>query len=184
MARVKGLTFADLSAFVRDRGGDAAWSRLREALAPADRALLDEVVAVGWYPLDAQLRALFAAPEALGRDARATMRDYGLFCAERHVSRVYRVLFLVLNPATLLEKTGEYWSRFYDAGTWQVSRESDTRARGDLTGFAQPEALHCEFLASYIAAMFDRVGAKDARCTHPRCRTRGDTVCSFVVEWR
>lgn len=184
MARSKGLTLADIKAFVREEGGDAALSRFRAALAPADRALLDEVVAVGWYPFDAYVRLLEAVPVALEREPRLAMRQYGRFAAQQHVSRLYRVLFLALNPALMLEKVSEYWSRFADTGHWQVTRETDHRARGDLVGLSHPHALHCEFLASYITAIFERIGARDPRCTHPRCRTRGDSACTFVVEWR
>jgi hypothetical protein len=178
------MTFADVQAFVRARGGPEAWQRLRALASEEDRAVIDSVVAVGWYPLDVQHRMLGRMHEALGEDPITAVREYAKFAAERHVSRVYRVLFLVLNPALLLEKSGEYWGRFYDTGKWEVTRESETRVRGDLIGFAAPDANLCEFLGTYLPAIFGRVGAKDVKCTHPRCRVRGDSVCSFQLEWR
>lgn len=188
MARVKGLAFADVQAFLRARsparGGTDAWSQVRDALSPAHRALLDEIVAVGWYDLDASLAILEALPAVLGLDASHAMRDYARFCAERHVSRIYRPLFLLASPALLLERTADYWSRFYDTGSWKVTREAPTRARGELVGFAHPTAVHCAFLTHYVGALFERVGAKDVRSTHPRCRARGEPGCTFVVEWR
>jgi hypothetical protein len=184
VARVKGLTFADARAYLATRGGADAWERLRQLLTPADRSLLDEVIAVGWYDLDTHVRLLEALPQVLGKSTEEAMRDYARFSAERHVSRVYRLLFLVANPAIVLEKSGEYWSRFYDTGTWKVTRESDKKARGDLAGFARPTAAHCEFLTTYVGCLFERVGCKDVRTAHPRCRVRGDTLCSYAVEWR
>lgn len=184
VARVKGLTFADTQAFVRQEGGDDAWGRLKAKLTAEERAVVESVVAVGWYPLEVQLRVLSKMHEVLGRERVATMQKYARFAADRHVSRVYRVLFLVLNPALMLEKSGEYWHRFYDSGEWRVTRDTPTRVRGDLVGFAIPDENLCEFINAYLPALFARIGAKDVRCVHPRCRTRGDTVCSYHLEWR
>jgi len=83
-------------------------------------------------------------PVALGGTTAAVMRDYARFAAGRHVGRVYRLLFRLANPALVLEKSGEYWSRFYDSGEWKVTREGPTRARGELVGFAQTNAVFCE----------------------------------------
>jgi uncharacterized protein (TIGR02265 family) len=184
VAQVKGLTFADVQAYVRQEGGDESWQRMRDALEPEERAVVESVVGSGWYSLDLHQRVLELMPVALDRDRVQTMRAYAKWAAERHVSRVYRVLFLVINPALMLEKSGEYWHRFYDTGEWKITRDSPTRARGDLVGFAKPNANLCEFLTAYLPALFERIGAKDVKCTHPRCRTRGDTVCSYHLEWR
>jgi hypothetical protein len=184
VARVKGLTFADIQAFVRQEGGDAAWAKLKDSVTADDRAVVESVVAVGWYPLDVQLRVLGQVHKVLVLEPMEAMRKYARFAAERHVSRVYRVLFLVLNPALMLEKSGEYWHRFYDNGEWKVHRDSPTKVRGDLVGFAQPDPNQCEFLNEYLISIFARIGAKDVKCTHPRCRVRGDAVCSYHLEWR
>jgi len=184
VARAKGLTFADQQAFVRERGGPGAWQRLCESLSAEDRAVVESVVGVGWYPLDVQQRVLGRLHEVLGGERAPVLHDYARFSAERHVSRVYRVLFLVANPALMLEKSGEYWNRFYDSGRWEVHRDSETKVRGDLVAFALPDANLCEFLTAYLQALFGRIGAKDVKCAHPKCRVRGDAVCSFHLEWR
>ena len=184
VAQVKGLTFVDVQSFVRKEGGPEAWHKLRETLPREEQEVVESVSAALWYPLEVQHRVLGRMHEVLGRERVETLHAYARFAAERHVSRVYRVLFLVLNPALMLEKSGEYWHRFYDTGEWKITRESPTRARGDLIGFAKPNPDLCEFLTAYLPALFERIGAKDPKCTHPRCRTRGDAVCSFQLEWR
>lgn len=184
VARVKGLTFADVQAFVREEGGDAAWQRMRELLTLDERAVVESVVGSGWYPLELHHRVLECMPKVLDTERASTMHRYARWAAERHVSRVYRVLFLVINPARMLEKSGEYWHRFYDTGEWKVTRDTPTRVRGDLIGFEKPHQNLCEFLNGYLPALFERIGAKDVKCTHPRCRVRGETVCSYDLEWR
>jgi len=184
MPKIKGITFLDARDFVLSQGGPAAWDRMKSKLSEEEYVLFDTVVGSGWYDLDVNLRVLEAMPEVLGGDLTSTMREYAKFCTERHVNRVYRVLFLFANPAIVLEKSGEYWSRFYDTGELRVRREGSHRARADLVGFPRPTAAHCEFIERYSAALFERVGAKHVKSSHPKCRLRGDSVCSMVIDWR
>jgi hypothetical protein len=184
VARVKGITFADAREFVVARGGMESWQRLRASLSELDRALLDEVIAVGWYDLGTHIRVLEAMPNALGLDTHTAMHEFARVAAQTHVSKVHRVLLRLANPAFILEKTGEYWGRFYDSGEWTITREGPKRAHGDLQGFAQPSAIVCAFVTSYIEFLFARVGARDVKSAHPRCRVRGDAVCTFVVDWK
>lgn len=180
MAQIKGITTADLRAFAAEHG---AVERLRAALTDEDRRWFDEAVAVAWYDLGHQMRALKALPEALRTSEDDAMAAFGRFSAARHVTRIHRVFFRFANPALVLEKSGQLWSRFYDTGVWTVSRESRVRARGDLRGFGMPNAAHCTFLTAYLGALFEQVGAEDVRSTHPTCEVRGGDRCSFVVEW-
>lgn len=181
MARIKGITTADLRAFAAERG---AVERLRAALGEEDRRWFDEAVAVAWYDLDHQMRALTALPAALGTSPEEAWRGFGRFSADRHVNRIHRLFFRFANPALVLEKTGQFWSRFYDTGTWTITREARARARGDLRGFGRPTEAHCTFLTAYVGALFEAVGAKAVRCTHPTCEVRGGDRCTFAVEWQ
>ncbi len=180
MARIKGITTADLRAFALEQN---AVERLHEVLDEADRRWFDEAVAVGWYDLDHQMRALHALSKATGLSQDDAMRAFGRFSAARHVTKIHRIFFRFANPAMVLEKAGEFWSRFYDTGVWTVTRENRTRARGDLRGFGRPNEAHCAFLTAYIGALFENVGARSVWCTHPTCEVRGGDRCSFVAEW-
>lgn len=181
MARIKGITTADLRAFALEHG---AVERLREELDDHDRRWFDEAVAVAWYDLGHQMRALAALPRAIGQSEADAMRGFGRFSAARHVTRIHRIFFRFANPALVLEKAGEFWGRFYDTGTWTVTREGAKRARGDLRGFGMPNEAHCVFLTAYVGALFENVGARHVRCTHPLCEVRGSDRCSFVADWQ
>jgi hypothetical protein len=180
VAQIKGITTADLRAFVESHD---AVERLRALLEPPDRRWFDEAVAVAWYPLDHQMHALAALPEAIGQSELDALRAFGRFSAARHVTRVHRVFFRFASPAYVLEKAGEFWSRFYDTGVWTVTREGPKRVRGELRGFGLPNEAHCTFLTAYIGALFENVGARGVRCVHPVCEARGAGVCSFVADW-
>jgi hypothetical protein len=183
MPLAKGLTFADVCAFVRSAGGEEAFARLCAALSPEHRRVTEEALAIGWYPLEAHLAALEAIPVALGLDLDAAMRGYAQFCAERHVTSIHRVFFLFANPAVVVEKTGEFWTRFYDTGRWTIVRETSSSVRGELADFAIPTRTHCLFMVHYVAALLGRAGAKRVNASHPKCRVRGDAVCAYVASW-
>ncbi len=180
MAQIKGITTADLRVFAAQHN---AIDRLREVLEERDRRWFDGAVAVAWYDLDHQMRALAALPRAIGRSDAEAWREFGRFSAARHVNRIHRIFFRFAHPALVLEKAGQFWSRFYDTGVWAVTRESPTRARGDLRGFARPSDAHCTFLTAYVGALFENIGARSVCSTHPTCEARGADRCSFVVEW-
>jgi hypothetical protein len=103
--------------------------------------------------------------------------------AGRKCDRLWLVLRL-RNPAYALEKSAEYWSRFYDAGTWSVTRLSEYQARGELSGIAETAPVFCRFLNAYITRMFQLAGATGGKCRHTRCVCRGDKSCVFEGYWR
>jgi hypothetical protein len=183
MPKAKGTAIVDLRAFLERSGGSEAHARLRRALSPEDAALYDEAVAVGWYDLHAYLRMNHALGESLQRADGHGLRDYGRFAAEHDLSTIHRAFLRLANPAYVLEKAGEFWGRFFDVGTWKVTRESTTRAIGELTGFVV-DARYCEFLTAYLPRLFELVGAKHVRVAHARCRSHGDPSCVWTLEWR
>jgi hypothetical protein len=180
MSRVKGSNFASLRAFTDKRG---ATERLRASLPPDALAAFDSALVIGWYPAPVFLAAIHALAPALGETTSEAMRAYGFFAAEHDLTTLHRAFFRLANPAYVLEKSTQYWSRFHDEGEWKVTRETPKSARGELVGCGIVDALFCETLTAYITRLFALVGAKEPRWTHPICRARGGKSCLFVGEW-
>ncbi len=184
MAQVKGTAFLSLRAFLDEVGGAPLRAKLTARL-PRERAeLLESALAVGWHPLDAYVAAIDALGDALAKPPEDAARAYGRFAAGFDLSTIHRLFLRFANPAYVLEKAGEYWGRYYDTGTWRVERVSPTRAQADLAGFGAVDPVFCEFLTEYVRRMFELVGARDVRVSHPRCRARQAEACHFVAEWR
>ena len=184
MSNAKGIALLDVRLFVERERGNGAWEALKSSLDPADHAQLDSLVAVGWYDVQLYLRMMHALPGVLGRPAGDVVRDLGRFAAEHDLSVIHRIFLRLANPAYVLEKAGDYWGRFYETGTWNVVRESPTKARGELSGFDVADAVYCEFLTSYITRLFELVGARSVRVAHTKCRASGAPACVFAGEWR
>jgi hypothetical protein len=180
MSQVKGSNFVSLRAFTNARG---ATQRLRETLEPEVLATFDQALAIGWYPATTFVAALHALGPAVGEPGAEAMAAYGSFAAEHDLTTLHRVFFRFANPAYVLEKSTQYWSRFHDRGEWRITRETRHGARAELVRCGIVDALFCDVLGAYITRMFALVGAKDPRWTHPECRARGAESCVFVGEW-
>ena len=164
--------------------GDEGWERVVAALGPEDAATVRSVVSVAWYPFSTQHALLRTIDRVLGTGEGELARVIGRYEADQDLTIVHRIFLRMANPAFVLEKAGDYWSRFYEAGTWIVTRgEGGTSARGELRDIEPVDQLFCLYLEAYIFRMFELVGAKNVRGTHSRCRCRGAEACVFEGRW-
>lgn len=180
---VKGSNIYLVRCFA-EKSGSSVWADVRSQLSEADRAVVESVIASGWYPLTLQHR-VFDALEVTFPDRRDdVISDFATFVAEHDLTRIHRLFLRLRNPAYTLEKSAEYWRRFYDTGDWNVVRTGNHQAHGELTGITDVAPVFCRFLNAYITRMFQLAGATSARCRHTRCVCRGDKVCVFEGYWR
>lgn len=183
MTQVKGSNIYLVRCFAEERGPEV-WANVRARLTEAERRQVESVIASGWYPLPLQHRVFDALEGALEDSPEPVMDEFARFVAEHDLTRVHRLFLRLRNPAYTLEKSAEYWGRFYDAGTWNVARLSTYQARGELSGIAETAPVFCRFLTAYIQRMFQLAGAATVKCRHTRCVCRGDKVCAFEGYWR
>jgi hypothetical protein len=182
VTRVKGSNIYLARCFAEQQGPDV-WANVRARLSDAERAQVESVIASGWYPLVLQHR-VFATLEASLPQMRDVMETFATHVAEHDLTRIHRLFLRLRNPAYTLEKAAEYWSRFYDAGDWSVTRVGSYQARGELSGIGEVAPVFCNFLNAYITRMFQLAGATSGKCRHTRCVCRGDKSCVFEGYWR
>jgi hypothetical protein len=178
----KGTCFIHAHSFVLARYGGAGWTRVEQALSPAERRDLEAILAVGWYDLGLELHLFHSIDAVLGQDDGRLLEELGRYEAEEDLTRIHRLFLRLANPAYVLEKAGEYWSRFHDTGTWRVERLGPRQVRGTLRGFARDEK-YCAYLQAYIRRMFELAGARGVTVSHPHCAARGDAACVHAGAW-
>jgi hypothetical protein len=183
MSQIKGTNLAHVHAFVLKELGEPGLASLRTALKPETQAALDSYIAAAWYPGNVYVELLHALDTTLGKGDGEILERAGAYAAEYDLTRIHRVLFRFANPAFVLEKSMEIWSRFFDTGKWKITRPSPTSALGDLHDFKLVDAAVCRYLNAYLARLFELVGAKNVEVRHPECRARGAKVCRFVIGW-
>ena len=177
----KGTIVTVLRKYTVMRFGEAGWERVLQGLTPEDRAVIGSVVAVGWYSTR-QVMATFEAFRRAHMPAAPTVLvDYGRAAAESDLTMFHRLFLKMANPAFVLEKTAEYWSRFHTHGRWVVERLPNG-ASCTLHEFAG-SATYCDCVLPYSGRLFELVGARNVRARHPKCVHRGEQACVFLTTW-
>jgi eukaryotic-like serine/threonine-protein kinase len=184
MARIRGSAFITLREFVKERFGTAGWEKLLGRLSAEDRKEVDEILPIGWYDFRLRVRMLRILESELGVGDPKILEQFGRFGAERDLNTITRAFLKLASPSFALEKTGEYWSRFHDYGSWKVVRNSERAATGTLTDTPFDNELYCKELRGYMQRLLELVGAKDVKLIHTLCIGRGDKVCEFKGTWR
>lgn len=183
MTRVRGSNICLLRQFIGERFGDEQWAGILRRLSAEDRSVVESALPVGWYELSVQHRVFDAFDYSLSRADFDPIATFARYTADHDLTKVHRLFLKMRNPVVVLEKSGEYWRRFYDDGHWKVSRFSDIAAAGELLDIGEPAPVFCRFLEAYIATMFQLAGAHDAVCRHTRCVHRGAASCYFEGRW-
>lgn len=183
VTRVKGSNISLVREFALLNAEPAAWSRILDQFEGADRDIVEGAISVGWYELALQNRVFHAMETVLSHLGADVITRFARHAAEHDLNKIHRLYLRLQNPSVALEKSGEYWRRFYDAGTWNVTRVGATGATADLSGISEEDPIFCRFLEGYIGRMFQLAGARHVSCRHSRCKCRGDAVCTFEGRW-
>jgi len=181
-AKTKGIGFTNVRSFTMGRFGEPGWSAVLDKLRKEDREELQSVIPVGWYSLELYARLIRTLDQVHGRGDLGLMKDLGRYEAEQDLTTIHRFFLRFTNPAFIIEKTSEYWKRFHDTGTWNVTRD-DHGVVAVLDGWGVVDAALCRELAAYLTRVMELVGAKNVFVEHPKCRGRADPQCVFKGRW-
>lgn len=172
-----------LRAFVESRWGKAGWDAVLERLRQHERDEIASILPVGWYPLALYARMIRAMDQTHGDGDLALVVQLGRFEAERDLTTLYRIMFRLVNPATVVEKTTDYWRKFHDTGSWEMKRLSDKEIEGTLSGWGVVDHALCRELVGYFSRLLELVGAQGVIVEHPECRAKGAGRCYFRARW-
>jgi uncharacterized protein (TIGR02265 family) len=181
--RIKGGLVRSRFLFVALNHGQETWSRIQERLPESDRALLAEIAVDEWYPLEMLDRIDRAIAAEVGTDSDEICGQLGEFSATTSLSGPYSSL---LNPDIhgFLTQTALIHRSYQDFGAARYERVSDTSGLLVINYDAAPPASFCTSGMSYFRRAVEMCGARAARVTHTRCRSRGDSVCEFYITWQ
>ena len=183
MVKTKGVGLVNALAFVEAHLGAGSQARVLAKMDEADREVLASVITAGWYEAALYGRLLRVIHEVFAPQAPDVLALLGIYGADRDLNTIHRVLLRMANPAFIIEKFGDLWPRFFDAGRWEVSRNSKTSVTGTLRDFDVIEPALCVEMRSYMAHSLALTGAKDVQSAHPACRARNDKACVFALHW-
>jgi hypothetical protein len=188
MAQVRGNTLASGVADLKRRYGEDVFKKIIAAMQPEHAKVLDGGIArTGWYPFEAYIDFCMTGDRLLGKGDFSHTRSVAADAATADLSIFLKVYVTVFStPSEVLARLPSVWGRYYDSGKLVVTSDTPTQVTFELRDFPTPHAMHCTILEGwterFLQLTLKRKG-KTARCTHPRCRTKGAPVCEFVVDF-
>jgi uncharacterized protein (TIGR02265 family) len=177
-----GLLRARFLFMIMNHGPDV-WARILADLAEQDRAALSEINIDNWYDLrilDAIDRKI---ADELGQKPEEVFDRLGEFSATSSLSGPYSSL---LNPDihSFLSQSAMIHHAYQDFGSASYEPLSDTSGLLTIKYDQAPPVSFCVSGTAYFRHAVELCGARSARITHTRCRSRGDAVCEFYITWQ
>jgi len=185
MAQFKGTIFISTKIFTEQRFGLDAPQRCLERLPESDRAVLANVTAIGWYPIEPVLRYHHALQELYGKvDGFGVCEEAGRFGAKWSLSTVMRALLRFRSPDWVMHKYASVWNRHHDSGRWEVGKtEHQNSMSGKLFDFQVQDPAFCARLRGWLHGAIAMTGGRQVEVAEPSCRCRGDAYCQFESRW-
>ena len=130
-----------------------------------------------------QHRLLRAIDTELGGGDGSIVDEIGRYEADQDLTVVHKVFMRLATPNTILEKSRDYWERFYDTGTWQVERLGPKHSRAELRDVEPFDPLFPRYLYAYIVRMFELTGARALKSSYRVAQAGGAPVMVMEGRW-
>lgn len=183
MASFKGTVFESTRMFTEREFGFDAVERVLAELPEGDRAILKDVQAIGWYPVEPVLRYHRALDKLYGKGDLAVCVRAGRFSAGWSLNTVLKVFLRFKSPSWLVDRSTRVWDRYHDTGRWTVTTPAPNKFIGELVEFAVKDVSFCARLRGWLSGAVELTGGKNAVVTESKCACRGQDHCVFAVSW-
>lgn len=164
---VKGVAFKSVLAALDEQVGPGALAAMHERLAGTDSEVLKyRIVATGWYPISLYRSMWAAIAETTTGPAEALAKQIGRACMQRDMNGVYRLVFKLLSPETVLSLSSKMFSNYYDTGTLTVVEARAGVARASFRGCAGWSRLMWMEILGSSEMTLEMGGARDLRINY------------------
>lgn len=179
---VKGVAFRSVLAVLADQHGDAIVEKvLADAGPEVGETLRYRIVQTGWYPISLY-RALWASILRCTGGDYDVVRRIGAGAIRRDVTGVYRMIFKVLSPETVLGLSGKLFGNYYDTGTLTVVDRKHGSARAVYEGCKGFDRAMWEELVGSALELIAIGGGKNVRVAIEKGGGSAPHCVAFI-EW-
>lgn len=181
--KVKGVAFRSVLASLAELRGATMVERVLASLPREQRSSIEfRVVNTGWYSIELY-RALLGAIARESGEGDALVRSIGAASLRRDVTGVYRVMFKILSPETVLALSSRLFGFYYDTGSITITERKAAYARSEYQGCVGFDRnMWIELLGS-SEELLAIAGAKRPRGKVVRGGHDGDGACVIEVSW-
>lgn len=182
MGHMKGISITHMQAFLRERIGPGAWSKLVSTLPEHDRNALSAVVGEAWYDNTIHIRTNRAFCDLFYGGDPAAAEVLGRFSADRDFTVFHRWVLRLTRPSFAFQHINVFWRYAQDTGRWETETHRDT-VTAKLFDWDIRDEIMCRRFLGYIGRTLEFYG-KVPQKAHPLCRARNDDLCLFSFDWQ
>lgn len=183
-ARIKGTILLSRKSLVSERFGPEQLDSVIASLPPADQGLLrGMILPLSWYPAETCFRFDAAIIKIIGGNAQRAFRELGRKSAEDNLARFQAGFIRGKTPLTFLAQTPAIYRLYYEVGSREFTKSSETSGVLTTHGAESVTAADCLTVMGWHERALEMVGAKKPVLTHPTCRAEGATTCVYNVAW-
>jgi hypothetical protein len=169
--------------WVEKHHGPEARRAILAAIAPSQAAALALAVnPTFWVPFDSFVALCETIDRTYGAGDLALCRVLGRYAADVNLPTLYRIFYKLGSFRYIVSKATAVWSTHYDSGR-ASTRDIPRGAAFIVEGFATPHRVHCLSVLGWMEQSAVISGATVKIAREVKCRTRGDAVCEFHVEY-
>ncbi|WP_438018457.1 hypothetical protein WMF18_05010 [Sorangium sp. So ce315] len=189
MSNVKGNALGGFKSFVAAQHGAAGVARWLECLSPEDAARVSGIVLPHiWYPVSLWNSLVDRYVALYGAGHPQCFRAVANAIADEDMQRFFTVLMKAASPETVLHRSSSLWERYFDEGAMEATEVAPRRFTVRLTASRLPDRgpgpVTCAVgVPAWQERIMARIGVKESRTLHTRCRFRGARACEFEVTW-
>lgn len=183
MQQIKGTILKSRLAFVEQHWGADGLARVLAELAPDDRAALDPVLTVRWYPYALGERLDATIVRVLGEGRTEVFERLGTASADANLTTLHKNFLTPGKPHVFLGKAAQIYRFYYETGSREYrqtgEREGEIVTR-DAETFSTPD---CLTVIGWYRRALEMCGAGGVRIDEEECRARGGDVCRYRLRW-
>ena len=181
---VKGTALLSTVELVRKRFGESGHARVLEALAPAERAVVEgPVLSSARIPHAALIAYMTAADSILGDGSFAFCEEAGRYSAYDSLSRIFKLLLKLTSPLGMVKRAPGIWRHFYSEGELKILSAAQGHGVIRIEGFSNPSDAHCRRIQGFFFRVTEVTGGKNVAVRHTRCQAHGAPACEYTVRW-
>lgn len=183
MQQVKGGVLKARLAFAEEQAGADGLARVLATLAAADRAEVEKLVTMKWYPFELGQRLDEAIVQVIGGGRRDFFEQLGVASADKNLTTLHRSFLVEGDPHAFLAKAPQIYALYYQTGRREYERTGPTEGvltTHDAETFSAPD---CLTVVGWYRRALELCGVDGVRVVEEECRARGGAVCRYRVSW-
>ena len=184
----KGSTLRATLAFVESVAGEAAVTRVVDALPARERRRVREAAPTDEFPFALWSRLSAATDVVIGAAVPDWPERAGAHAIESYGVQLYGGILRKASPLEFVTHSVSLFRLYYHPGDMRVVEQESVGETGGrvvlrLVGFAHDSPLFCRRQSGGLMRALALAGGERPQVHHVRCALEGDAFCEWELRW-